>query len=356
MAKNKPSQIKFKFNIPNKITIIRVALIPLFAVVLAVNIPYKNILAAFIFLMLSISDFLDGYFARKKKQVTEFGKLIDPIADKLLISTALIFLVGKGISLWMAVAIISREVIVTAIRIYMLPSRMVVPASNFGKAKTVVQSIAIVFVLLRMTFSWYIMLVAVLLTLISGIEYLVRVKGLTGNSIVNLPNIITMSRFLLIIPFIYYFLNRRVSLSLLIFAIITLSDKLDGISARLMNQKTELGSGLDSFTDWTLIITTFILFTIEGYIVPLWVVLLVVPTIISGLLKMTYARKQKTVPVTFVARLNVGLTYTTIISIMINFRYSFFLLAAMILLSYATMVGYVFKTLSLSKKTGKFGS
>src|SRR3990167_7227359 len=109
--------MKFKFNIPNKITIIRVSLIPLFAVILLVKIPYKNILAAFIFIMLSISDFLDGYFARKKKQVTEFGKLIDPIADKLLISSALIFLVGKGVPFWMAVVIIAREIIVTAIRI-----------------------------------------------------------------------------------------------------------------------------------------------------------------------------------------------------------------------------------------------
>src|SRR3989344_1157878 len=147
--------MKFKFNIPNKITIIRVSLIPLFAVILLVDIPYKNILSAFIFAMLSVSDFLDGYFARKKKQVTEFGKLIDPIADKLLVSTALIFLVGKGVELWMAAAIISREVILTGIRIYLLPSKLVVPASNFGKLKTVVQSLAIVFVLLNLPFSWY---------------------------------------------------------------------------------------------------------------------------------------------------------------------------------------------------------
>src|SRR3990167_9448430 len=103
--------MQVKFNIPNNITIIRVALIPLFAVVLLSKIPYRNELAAFIFAMLSVSDFLDGYFARKKQQVTEFGKLIDPIADKLLVSTALIFLVGKGyegIELWMAAAIIAR--------------------------------------------------------------------------------------------------------------------------------------------------------------------------------------------------------------------------------------------------------
>ena len=163
--------MKFKFNIPNRITIIRVGLIPLFIVILLLDIPYKNILAAFIFIMLSVSDFLDGYFARKKKQVTEFGKLIDPVADKLLISTALIFLIGKGVQLWMAVVIIAREIIVTVIRIYMLPGKMVVPASNFGKAKTVVQSIAIVFVLLQLPFSWHVMLAAVLLTAVSGIEY-----------------------------------------------------------------------------------------------------------------------------------------------------------------------------------------
>src|SRR3989339_1050562 len=279
--------MKFKFNIPNKITIIRVSLIPLFAVILLVDIPYKNILSAFIFAMLSVSDFLDGYFARKKKQVTEFGKLIDPIADKLLISTALIFLIGKGIDLWMAVAIIAREAIITSIRIYLLPSKIVVPASNFGKAKTVVQSIAIVFVLLSLPFSYYVMLAAVLLTVISGLEYLFRIKQMTGNKVVNLPNLITLGRFLLIIPFAYYFLNLEIQISLLIFAIITLSDKLDGISARLMNQKTELGSGLDSFTDWTVIFVTFMLFVVKDQLDAFWVVLLVIPSIISGVMKMT---------------------------------------------------------------------
>ena len=345
--------MKFKFNIPNKITIIRVILIPLFAIILLVSIPYKNVLAAFIFAMLSISDFLDGYFARKKKQVTEFGKLIDPIADKLLVSTALIFLIGKGVELWMAVVIISREVIITAMRIYLLPSKMVVPASNFGKTKTVLQSIAIVFVLLQLPLSWYVMLIAVFLTVISGVEYFVRIKKVTGNKIINLPNLITLSRFLLIIPFVYYFLNRKLSISLLIFAVITLSDKLDGISARLMNQKTELGSGLDSFTDWTLILTTFILLAVRNYIDAIWVGLLVVPSIINGILKIAYAKKQKIVPVTFIARLSVGLTYITIISILIRFRYKDYLLTIMLATVYLSMISYIFKALSLPKETAK---
>ncbi len=343
--------MKFKFNIPNKITIIRVSLIPLFAVILLVDIPYKNILSAFIFAMLSISDFLDGYFARKKKQVTEFGKLIDPIADKLLISTALIFLIGKGVELWMAAAIIAREVILTAIRIYLLPSRIVVPSSNFGKAKTVVQSIAIVFVLLNLPFSWYLMLAAVLITIISGFEYLIRIKKMTGSKIVNLPNIITLSRFLLIIPFAYYLLNSNIKISLLIFAIIALSDKLDGVSARLMNQKTELGSGLDSFTDWTLITVTFFLMVAKNYINGSWAVLLVAPSMISGIMKMAYAKKQKVVPVTFVARMSVGLMYIAILSILINFEYKFYLLILTAATVYISMIVYVFKALSMPKNS-----
>ena len=342
--------MKFKFNIPNKITLIRVILIPLFAFILLVRIPYKNLLAAFIFIMLSISDFLDGYFARKKKQVTEIGKLIDPLADKLLISTALIFLIGKGVDLWMAVAIISREVILTAVRIYLVPGKIIVPASNLGKSKTVVQSIAIVFVLLGLPFSWYVMLAAVILTLVSGLEYLVRIKLMTGNKIVNLPNLLTLIRFLLIIPFVYYFVNSRLRISLLIFAIIALSDKLDGISARLMNQKTELGSAFDSFTDWTLITTTFILFVAENKIQISWFVLLVIPSVISGIMKMIYAKKKRVVPVTFIARLGVGLTYTTIISIFIRYSYRNYLFAITIAIIYLAMVIYIFKTWSISNR------
>ncbi len=347
--------MQFKFNIPNNITLIRVGLVPLFALILLVDMPYKNQLAAFIFAMLSISDFLDGYFARKKKQVTDFGKLIDPIADKLLISTALIFLVGKGVELWMAVAIISREVIVTAIRIYLLPMKIVVPASNFGKAKTVVQSLAIVFVLLQLPLSWYLMLAAVLLTVGSGIEYLIRIRIMTGNKIANLPNLITLCRFLLVIPFAYYLINSKVRTSLIIFAIITLSDKLDGISARMMNQKTELGSGLDSFTDWALIISAFLIFVMKKRIELFWVILLIIPSIISGIIKIAYAKKAKTIPVSFIARLSVGLIYIIIILILINFEYNVsfgydkYLLTAAVILVYATMIGYLFKIFTIPK-------
>lgn len=335
--------MKIKFNIPNKISIIRIALVPLFAAILLLEAGNKYLYGGIVFIILSISDFLDGYFARKKRQITEFGKLIDPIADKLLISTALIFLIGRGVDLWMCMVVIAREIIATAIRIYLLPGKIIVPSSIFGKAKTVVQSIAIAFTLLKLPFSYYLMLAAVLLTVVSGIEYLFRVRQMTKNRIVNLPNLITLTRFLLIIPFGYYMLKSNKNISLIIFAVITLSDKLDGISAKIMNQKTELGSGLDSFTDWTLIIVTFIVFVFKRYISVQWFALFIMPSLISGIMKLSYAKKRKTVPVTAIARLNVVFAYTTIISIFMRFQYRDYLLLATVLLSYLSMAAYIYK-------------
>ncbi len=347
--------MKIKFNVPNKITILRVALIPLFVIILLTDIPIKNILSAIIFTLLSLSDFLDGYFARKKRQSTELGKLVDPIADKLLISTALIFLIGKGVDLWIAVTIISREVILTAIRIYLAPTK-VVAASKYGKVKTFMQSIAIISVLLGFPFSWHLMLIAVLITVVTGIIYLIKIKQATGNRIVNLPNIITLSRFLLIIPFSYFFLNSKILITLIIFAVITLSDKLDGIFARLMNQKTELGSGFDSFTDWTLIITTFILFVIKEEVSILWLIVVSLPAIISGILKIKYAKKKKTLPVIPIARLSVCFIYITITSILIKFAdnaYTFYLLTITSALVYFVMISYIVKVVNLPNLSKK---
>ena len=343
--------MKFKFNIPNKITLIRIALVPLFALILVVDLPNKYFLGGFVFILLSISDFLDGYFARKKNEVTEFGKLIAPIADKILISTALIILIGRGVELWMAMTIILREFILTGVRIYLVPSKIIVSSSNFGKAKTLTQSIAIAFTLFGLPFSSLLLHAAVVLTLVSGVEYLIKIRRSTGNRVVNIPNIITISRFILTIPFIYYILKEEKTITLVIFGVITLSDKLDGTSARIMNQKTELGSGLDSFTDWTLIISTFTVFVFQGYIDIKWIALLIVPAIISFLVKVVYAKRQKIVPVTFIARLNVVLAYMTIVSVLIKFVHTDVLLFATILLSYVSMAVYVAKMVGISKKS-----
>ena len=131
------------FSKPNQITFIRILLIPFFVLFLLLEIPYKNYIAAFIFIILSLSDAFDGYIARKKQQVTGIGKILDPIADKLLISAALIFLIGR-IELWMAVVIIARELIITALRMFFLPKKVVISASYLGKIKTISQIIAIV--------------------------------------------------------------------------------------------------------------------------------------------------------------------------------------------------------------------
>lgn len=341
----------FNLNIPNKITLIRVGLIPLFAVVLLADIQHKTIFAAFIFIMLSISDFFDGYLARKKKQVTELGKLIDPIADKLLISTALIFLVvSKNIPLWMAATIIIREIIITATRVYLLPARLVVPASNFGRAKTAVQSIAIVFVLLQLPLNWHLMLIAVIFTLVSGIEYFVRLRRLTEDKIVNIPNFITLTRFILIMPFVYYFLNSKINISLIIFAIISLSDKLDGVSARLMKQTTNFGSAFDSITDWLFIFTTLVLFLYSKYIpLPLGIVIIIF-ILFAAIIKIYYLKKYKEIMTSAISKIGVGTGYISILAYLINFTYKEIFLMVSIVMAILTLSVFFIKS---SRKAAK---
>lgn len=158
-------------NLPNKITLARIAFIPVFVVVLFLNIPYKEMIAAAVFILLALSDVLDGYIARKNKQVTTLGGFLDPLADKLLVSAALIFLIGHGVEAWMAFVIIAREFAVTGLRILSAAKNMLVHASAWGKAKTASQIIAIVAVLINLKFAWWLMLIAVILTIISGIDY-----------------------------------------------------------------------------------------------------------------------------------------------------------------------------------------
>ncbi|MFH1641660.1 MAG: CDP-diacylglycerol--glycerol-3-phosphate 3-phosphatidyltransferase [Nanoarchaeota archaeon] len=161
-------------NLSNKITFLRVICIPLFILVLYQKIRYIEYIAAFLFILLALTDALDGYIARKRKEVTRLGKLIDPLADKLLVSAALIFLIGKGVPSWMAFLIIAREFAVTGLRLSALSKNNVIPASKFGKIKTISQIIAIVAVIIKIEYSWYFMLIAVLLTVISGIDYFIK--------------------------------------------------------------------------------------------------------------------------------------------------------------------------------------
>ncbi|MCD5413593.1 MAG: CDP-diacylglycerol--glycerol-3-phosphate 3-phosphatidyltransferase [Clostridiales bacterium] len=168
-------------NLPNKITIARILLIPLFMVTLLSRIPYGGEIAAFIFIIAALTDSLDGYIARKNKMITNFGKFMDPLADKLLISAALISLVEMGeISAWVAFIIIGRELTISILRAVAAAEGLVIAASWWGKVKTFTQVTAIIIILLgNFPFSLIgvplddiVLGIAVIVTIISGMDYL----------------------------------------------------------------------------------------------------------------------------------------------------------------------------------------
>ena len=151
-------------NLPNRITLARICLIPFLMVFLLVDfpfypeplqlgslsLPYNQLIAAVIFIIAASTDGIDGYLARKNNMVTNLGKLLDPLADKLLVTAVLISLVEMGkLDSWIAVVIISREFAVTGLRQIALLDGSVVAASAWGKLKTVVQIVAIVLLLLN---------------------------------------------------------------------------------------------------------------------------------------------------------------------------------------------------------------
>lgn len=173
---------KLKLNLANRITLIRVILVPLFMFFLLVgsnhNLIYK-VFALIIFIIAAITDCLDGYIARKNKVITKFGKIVDPLADKLLVSSALISLVAmEEISPWIAIIIIGREFAVTGLRVVAASEGKVIAASKWGKWKTNLQIFAIIAVILDpdiISLPLYlkeIMLwLAVVVTIISGVDY-----------------------------------------------------------------------------------------------------------------------------------------------------------------------------------------
>ncbi len=139
-------------NLPNKITIARVVLIPLMVIIpffhlnneLIWGITLGNLICLIIFLLASFTDFLDGHLARKNNMVTNFGKFLDPLADKLLVAAALIMLVESGIiPAWIPIIILAREFCVSGIRMLAASEGKVIAASWYGKVKTVSQMVAI---------------------------------------------------------------------------------------------------------------------------------------------------------------------------------------------------------------------
>ena len=171
-------------NLPNKLTLLRMALIPFFIVFLLMENYYT---AAFLFIVASLTDFFDGYIARRYHLITSFGKLMDPLADKLLVMSALICLVELGdIPSWMVIIIISREFIISILRAVAASEGIVIAASKWGKYKTVSQMTAIISILLRnypfeiwrFPFSLIALWTAVALTIISGVDYILKNKQL----------------------------------------------------------------------------------------------------------------------------------------------------------------------------------
>ena len=167
-------------NTPNKLTVLRMILVPIFMVVFMVDaIPYNTIISAFIFILASITDWLDGYLARKNNIVTNFGKFMDPLADKLLVTGALLCLMEKNaVSFWVVMIIIAREFIVSGLRLVAVTKGIVIAAGKMGKLKTVVQLIAIsAAILLPASFVLFVdilIYLSALLTIISGVDYLVQ--------------------------------------------------------------------------------------------------------------------------------------------------------------------------------------
>lgn len=198
-------------NLPNKITMIRIFLVPIFIIVLLLPFSWSNIVGLIIFLIASITDSLDGHIARSRNMVTNFGKFLDPLADKVLVSAALLALVGMDkIPSWFATIVIARELMVTGIRLLANGEGRVIAASIWGKVKTITQIIAISLLLIDPTprlaaydadpfmiekiknlFSTYfvspiqntigilasfMIIVAIVMTIFSGVDYIVKNK------------------------------------------------------------------------------------------------------------------------------------------------------------------------------------
>ena len=170
-------------NLPNVVTLIRITLVPLFVYLYLINPGEMNLSAAFVFLLAAVTDGLDGYLARRRREITRFGQLIDPIADKLLISAALLALVEAGlVSTWLALIILGREFAVSGLRILAAAEGKVIAASLWGKVKTVTQISAVMAFFLGISWAPVVMWLAVVVTIISGVRYFQKAQYVLKSS------------------------------------------------------------------------------------------------------------------------------------------------------------------------------
>jgi CDP-diacylglycerol--glycerol-3-phosphate 3-phosphatidyltransferase len=181
------------WNLPNILTLLRIAAIPVLVFVLFSPSRTAGFWAAVIFAIASFTDWLDGYLARRMGIVTTFGKFLDPIADKLIVMSALIMILPFGrVPAWMVLVILGREIIITGLRGLASTEGIIIPASNLGKFKTIFQIVAILGLLLHYDYRWFFAVdhpylyvnmhnvgifylwIATVITIWSGVDYLVK--------------------------------------------------------------------------------------------------------------------------------------------------------------------------------------
>ncbi len=175
-------------NLPNKLTVLRIILTPFFLAAMLIEFPYHYLVAAFIFIGASVTDMLDGKIARKKNLITTFGKLCDPLADKMLTTAALLAFMHLGIcNIWIIMVILTREFLVTSFRLVASAQGVVIAAGIWGKLKTASQMVFSIVIMFAIHFFEYFSLdftvlstvsnimlgITALLTVISGIKYIV---------------------------------------------------------------------------------------------------------------------------------------------------------------------------------------
>jgi CDP-diacylglycerol--glycerol-3-phosphate 3-phosphatidyltransferase len=174
------SSAVFPLNLPNLLTVLRIMLVPALVVALLGNTQGGDVLAAVVFALASLTDFVDGYLARARDSVTNFGKLMDPLADKLLIVAALISLVSlHRLAAWVAMVIITRELAVTVLRLGATQAGVVIAASMFGKLKTCLQIVTILAVIaVHEQPPWLsaLLYLTVVVTVLSGLDYFFGVR------------------------------------------------------------------------------------------------------------------------------------------------------------------------------------
>ncbi len=178
-------------NLPNKLTVLRIILTPFYLAAMLVDFEYHYLVAALIFIVASVTDFLDGKIARKNNLVTTFGKLCDPVADKMLTTAALLAFMHLGLcNIWIVMVVLTREFLVTSFRLVASAQGIVIPAGILGKVKTVSQMVFSIIIMLMVHFaeaagmeygtlslvSNILMGISAFLTVVSGVKYMLDGK------------------------------------------------------------------------------------------------------------------------------------------------------------------------------------